>query len=326
MKLSLMKNFYATLDENGKSPVLDAITSRWFGSSGSKLLRASANFIAIVESKGLTYYLRFNHDTERTIHHVKNELAYIQRLILNGVNANKPVPSIDGNLFESIDTDLGVFNAVLFTEMKGDHIESDDLDLKGFSKWGASLAEIHTASQGFELNGASEWSDQLNLLTKLVPENEVLLSEIASIRAQLSEVSRVNYGLIVFDFEMDNIKWDRGEPGFMDFDDYCVHWYAADVAYALRDLYDDLTSMFDPEDERFQAFVRGYRGVRDIPNEELYLIPVFIRLHNLYFYARIHRANTGYSEDDPEWVIDLSKKLGEKNEAYLKDIIDNPII
>ena len=326
MKLSLMKNFYDNVDGEGRSPVLDAITSRWFESADTRIIRASANFVARVTNEGTTYYLRFNHETERTVHHIENELTYIQRLIDKGINANKYVPSLDGKLIESVDTELGVFNAVIFTEMKGDHIKSDDLDLTGFSKWGASLAEIHNASHGFELKGAPEWSDQLNLLSKLVPENEVLMSESISIRAQLSEVSRVNYGLIVFDFEMDNIKWDRGVPGFMDFDDYCVHWYAADIAYALRDLYDDRTIVFDPEDERFRAFLSGYRDARDIPNEELYLIPVFIRLHNLFFYARIHRANTGYSEEDSDWVKNLSKKLWEKNEAYLKDIIENPII
>lgn len=218
-----------------------------------------------------------------------------------------------------------VFNAVLFTEMKGDHIESTELDLAGFTKWGASLAEIHNASHGLELEGAPEWGDQLDLLSRLVPENAALINEANSLRNRLNRVSQANYGLIVFDFEMDNIKWDGDTPGFMDFDDYCVHWYAADIAYALRDIYDDRLTEFNLHDERFQAFITGYRTVREVTQEELDLIPLFIRLHNLYFYARIHRANTRPVVDDPDWVKNLSNKLGEKNESYLRDIIENPV-
>jgi Ser/Thr protein kinase RdoA (MazF antagonist) len=325
MKLSLMKSFYATVDENGKSSILDAIASRWFDSADTRIIRASANFVAKVENGGSTYYLRFNHETERATHHINNELAYIQRLILRDINANKPVSSLSGKLVESVDTELGVFNAVLFTEMKGDHIESTELDLAGFTKWGTSLAEIHNASHGLELEGAPEWGDQLDLLSRLVPENAALINEANSLRNRLNRVSRANYGLIVFDFEMDNIKWDGDTPGFMDFDDYCVHWYAADIAYALRDIYDDRLTEFNLHDERFQAFITGYRTVREVTQEELDLIPLFIRLHNLYFYARIHRANTRPVVDDPDWVKNLSNKLGEKNESYLRDIIENPV-
>lgn len=326
MKLSLMKNFYDTVDGEGRSPVLDVLSSNWFDSADTKVIRASANFVARVEKEGLTNYLRFNHEDERSLQHINNELEYIQRLSERGINVNKPVRSRTGKLVESVDTEIGVINAVLFSEVKGEHIESKDLNLDGFSKWGVALAEVHNASHGLELVDAPVWSDQLDLLSNLNPENMSLMNEVAKIRDRLSGVSRQNYGLTVFDFEMDNIKWDRGELGFMDFDDYCVHWYAADIAYSLRDLYNDHFSRFNPLDDRFQAFVDGYRQVRGISEQELGLIPLFILLHNLYFYARLQRANTGASEMDPEWVQKLSRKLREKNESYLRDIMDNPVI
>jgi Ser/Thr protein kinase RdoA (MazF antagonist) len=327
MKLSLMKNFYDTVDSERRSPILDTITSRWFESADTSIIRASANFVARVNNGDATYYLRLNHETERTLHHIDNEVAYIQRLIAKGINANEPVTSLTGKLVESVETELGILNAVLFSEMKGEHIEVTELDLAGFSKWGASLAEIHNAGHGLELENAPTWEDQLNLLSERSPEDTILMNEANTIRDKLSDtqIAQSNYGLTVFDFEMDNIKWDDGKPGFMDFDDYCVHWYAADIAYALRDLYDDKMTGFNPSDERFQEFLRGYRTVREVTDEELDMIPVFIRLHNLYFYARIRRANTGHSNKDPDWVKNFSKRLGEKNEGYLRDINENPV-
>lgn len=323
MKLSLMKRFYDTVDEDKKSPVLDLMASCWFESADTWIIRASANFVAKVQADQ-TYYLRFNHETERSIDHIQNELAYIQHLVSKGINANKPVHSRSGNLIEIVESELGTFHAVLFEEIKGKHIESDELDLDGYKRWGAALASIHNASHGLDLK-AQTWVDQLGLLESLSPESPILSKEIGSVKDKLINFSRENYGLIVFDFEMDNIKWDGTILGFMDFDDYCINWYAADIAYALRDLYDDQASNFNPEDKRYLAFIDGYRGVRPISDEELDLIPVLVRLHNLYFYARIHRANTGSTIIDPEWVVRLSKRLEEINESYLKDFEKNPI-
>ena len=74
MKLALMKGFYDTV-EDGKSPILDAIASRWFESSDNRMVRASANFVVRVKSGVQVHYLRFNHEDERSIPHIENELT-----------------------------------------------------------------------------------------------------------------------------------------------------------------------------------------------------------------------------------------------------------
>ncbi len=325
MELSTMRRFYDTVDEEQKSPILDQISSRWDDVEEASIFRASANFVAKVETGHGTCFLRFNHETERSVFHILNELKYIERLISEGIHANKPKTSSSGKLVESVETELGVFNAVMFEEVPGEHIESDSLDLSGFRRWGEALAMIHNASHGIELEGAPTWETHLDMLYG-VPSNLVLEKEAGSVRDSLSSLSRSNFGVIVFDFEMDNVKWDGDSLGFMDFDDYCVHWYAADVAYALRDLFNDKISGFNPAEDRFIAFIDGYRSVRPISDEELRLIPVFIRLHNLYFYARIHRAIGEPEQDEPEWVVNLRKRLQGFIDGYLEDMRSNPIL
>lgn len=325
MKLSLMKRFYATMDEDKTSPVLDLLASRWFDSFDARMLRASANFVAVVKANSKKYYLRFNHEEERSVSHVMNELSYIQRLWDVGVNANEPVPSLQCKLLESVKTELGVLNAVMFTEVVGEHRESSDLDLEDFSKWGAALASIHEASRGLQLERPPVWSDQLNQLESIT-DKPLLLNESEVVRKKLVGLTQENYGLIMFDFEMDNIKWSGDVLGFMDFDDFCIHWYAADIAYALRDLFDDKMSDFDPNDPRVKGFVDGYRSVRGISDDELDLIPVFIRLHNLYFYARLHRAIGLDESNEPEWVTNLRNKLRKVNDEYVEDIKTNPVL
>ena len=326
MKLSLMKRFYETVDDR-RSPVLDEIAGRWFESYEAFMYRASANFVARVVHGDSTYFLRFNHETERRLGHIEAELEYINHLLAHGVNVNRPVPSLLGNLVECVDTGLGVFHAVLFEEVIGEHIESDELGLNGFRLWGGALARVHEIGGGLEVSGAPSWSSHLDGIMSIAGDNPGLLPEAKKLEAILSQFNQTgSYGLVPFDFELDNIKWVGDSPGFMDFDDFCYHWHAADIAYALRDLYGDRTTGFDPDDPRFKAFIEGYREVKGIPDEELERIPVFIRLHNLYTYSRIHWAYEDEpGQDEPDWVVNLRGKLRSKNESYLRDIDESPL-
>ena len=87
------------------------------------------------------------------------------------------------------------------------------------------------------------------------------------------------------------------------------------------------TLCFSPNSNpRFKAFIEGYRGVKGIPDEELERIPVFIRLHNLYTYSRIHWAYEDEpGQDEPGWVVNLRGKLRSKNRSYLRDIDESPL-
>jgi len=326
MKLSLMRRFYDTVDDRC-SPILDEIAGRWFESCEVWVYRASANFVARVVHGGSTYFLRFNHETERSTRHIRAELEYINNLLAHGINANRPVLSRSGNLVESVDTGLGVFHAVLFEEVIGEHIESDDLDANGFRLWGESLARIHEAGEGHEISGVPSWADHLDNIMPIAKDNPVLLSEVKKLEKVLLQFDQTgNYGLIPFDFEMDNIKWVGGSPGFMDFDDFCYLWYSADIAYALRDLHGDRMTGFDPAEPRFRSFIEGYRAIKGMPDEELERIPVFIRLHNLYTYSRIQWSiDEEPKPDEPNWVVNLRGKLRSKNESYLRDITENPV-
>jgi len=324
MKLSLMKRFYDTVEDR-RSPVLDKIAGRWFESFEASTHRASANFVARVAHGKSTYFLRFNHETERSLGQIKAELKYIHRLIDRGIKANVPVPSLSGKLVESVDTGLGIFHSVMFKEIPGVHIESDDLDANGFRLWGQALGRVHEAGEGQDISGAPSWSDHLDAIRSITEDNPVLLFEVEKLEKILGGYNQTgNYGLIPFDFEMDNIKWVGDSPGFMDFDDFCYHWHAADIAFALRDLYSDKMSDFDPNDPRFMSFIAGYREVKGITDGELERIPMFIRLHNLHLYSRIHRASEGEIEET-DWVINLRGKLRSKNESYLRDIAENPL-
>jgi Ser/Thr protein kinase RdoA (MazF antagonist) len=91
----------------------------------------------------------------------------------------------------------------------------------------------------------------------------------------------------------------------------------ADIAYALRDLFDDRADHVDLTDERFRAFVNGYRSVRTMSEDELQLIPLLLRLHNLVSMGRLYASlGAGPADDEPQWMTDLRQKFHNKLAYY----------
>ncbi len=132
-----------------------------------------------------------------------------------------------------------------------------------------------------------------------------------------------SFGLIHFDFELDNLLWQEERPWIIDFDSCAWCWYAADIAFALRDLFADRADRVDQSDPRFLSFVEGYRQARQIAQAELDRIPLFLRLHNMITYAGLQRSLEGGSRpDDPDWLAALRKKLMQKQDAYRQGFVD----
>ena len=122
--------------------------------------------------------------------------------------------------------------------------------------------------------------------------------------------TRRSFGLIHFDMEADNLRWQDGAPTVFDFDDCAHSWFAADVAYALRDLYGDRIERIDLADWRLRAFVAGYRAERPLPESDLRLLPLFVRAHNLSWFARLHRSvGADMPPGQPDWLTALRAKL-----------------
>ena len=108
MKLSLMKRFFDTVDGEWHSPLIDQIAAPWVnGSADVRMLRASANFVCVFRTPAGRFFLRFNHDSERSAEFISGELDAVQHIIAGGVRAARPLPSRVGRLVESVETAIG---------------------------------------------------------------------------------------------------------------------------------------------------------------------------------------------------------------------------
>ena len=126
-----------------------------------------------------------------------------------------------------------------------------------------------------------------------------------------------NFGLIHYDLSPDNIRWGGERLGVIDLDDCAHYWFAADVAYALRDLYADRASRLDLRHPSLRAFVAGYREVRELSEDELGGLRLFACANHLLKLAElIIIRDEGREPDEPDWVLGLRAKLAGKVEAY----------
>jgi len=321
MKLSTMLELINTLDDRGKSPLFEQILVPWAHEPGTaKFLRASANFICVFQSADQNYVLRFNHDRERSASFIAAEVDYLHFLAGAGIRVARPILSLAGNDVESVPTSLGVYHAVVFEALAGEQLESADLTPDQFMQWGKALGELHLAAQGYQTSGRRTWRDHLEQIATSLPAHEQAARHVLDqVMRQLSAlpVRADNFGLIHFDFELDNLIWTPDGLGIIDFDDSAGYWFAADIAFALRDLFNDSAAQVDLKHTALLTFIEGYRMAKPITQTDIALIPLFLAAHNLVMFAKLLRTlENGEQPEDPAWLTGLRYKLEAKVQTY----------
>lgn len=321
MTLQLMQAVVATVDDQWESPLADELLARWAHDGGrAKFWRASTNFVFFFKQAGQDYVLRFNHAGERTAALVEAEVAVVNALAAKGVRVARPIHSLAGNYVESVETAHGLFHAAVFAALPGQPLDLADLTPAQVARWGQALGELHNATAQLSHTGRPTWAEQLPWVGEVLPAEETAARQtLAALQQQLRQLpmTSATVGLIHYDFELDNLFWDGEQVGIIDFDDSAVYPLVADLAFALSDLFDDNPAQVDLQQETFVHFVNGYRSVRPLAEEELQLIPLFLRVQNLVTYARLHRALTPVNPaGELPWMAGLRAKLAAKMAVY----------
>jgi Ser/Thr protein kinase RdoA (MazF antagonist) len=321
MKLSLMRAVVDTLNATYASPIADAVVAAWAHDHGSaRYFRASANVIFVFKREGQPYILRLAHASERTADAIQAELAFLHHLAAHSVPVALPIRSLSGRWVESIATTLGLFHAVVFEMMPGEQFDVGDLSLEQFTRWGNALGSLHQATEGYPGAGRLTIHDHLRMVAQQLPAHEEVAHRLlVTLERQVAALptSEQTFGLIHYDFELDNLLWDNQRVSIVDFDDCAGYWFVADIAFALRDLFDDHAEQIDLTDQRLRAFVTGYRMMRTVTDEELRQLALFLRVHNLVSFTKLLRAvDIDDAQAAPAWVVDLQAKLLRKIQTY----------
>lgn len=314
MKLSTMKKVVATVNDEWQSPVAEKILERWgYDHDSVYYFRSSANFVFVFHKDGKKHFLRFSDSCERKLQTIEAEIEILHYLRDQPVHTAQPVPSLNNKYIEIVETKIGTFYAVVFEALQGEQYDIEDINEEHYFIWGRTLGQLHASLKRMPetyRRGRPSWQEQLNSVNTMLTTQEPFVQkewELVTKWAEQKLVSEQTFGLIHYDFELDNLCWQNEKVSILDFDDCVNHWYVADIAYSLRELseYD-----VDLENQFVQAFIRGYTQETELDMSLLKDLKWFMRMHNIVTFATLLRTvDIQESPDDPEWLIHLREDL-----------------
>lgn len=288
--------------------------------------RISSNAIYPFYRKGKRRFLRFAPTDEKERNNIYGELEFIQYLRANGYPAMEPIPSKSGEFILEVSTKWGNYFVSVFESVNGTRLDRTDLSDEIMFIYGKALGKMHHLSVDYAPI-TEKWTHEnvMNWIEKELKNHENTeraISELDKIRKELSliSVTKQNYGLVHYDFELDNVFFNNElkQCEAIDFDDGMYHWYVIDIEQCL----DEVAGEIDAS--RFEnakiKFIEGYKSEFPLSVEMVNLLPLMRRFINLYSYTRILRSLSERFENEPEWLVELRKKLEFKMDELKKSM------
>ncbi|MFC1948556.1 phosphotransferase enzyme family protein [Chloroflexota bacterium] len=278
--------------------------------------RISANAVYPFELNNVRYFLRFSPTEERSTEIIQAELEFLRYLRTEGYPAVDTLLSRTGKELENVETPWGNYLAVVFKGVPGNSLNRLELTGTLITGYGQALGELHKLSRKYLPSQYKRisWREQLDWMDNVLAgytDETAAKTEVQILRSFLAglPVTAENYGLVHYDFETDNVFYNETDKRYhvIDFDDAIYHWFALDIDQSIDSLIDDM-----PPDRQIEAkklFIQGYRSIIPIEESMLAIMPVFRRYVNLYGYIRILRSSKDQWENEPDWMVDLRKKL-----------------
>lgn len=310
MKLSNMVKGLAS------DAVAKSLIQNWKHDEGTLMFwRASSNFVYAFENKQEKYFLRFSYDEENSFEQITAELEFMRYLKSNHYPCVSPILSRSGKYIETVQNSERTYFAVVFSSAKGITLNENITEVQ-CEDWGRSLASLHQLSKVYVPSDTkrSNWQDilqRINDMLQRYPEEQEAIEEldILTERFQLFPISNSNYGLIHYDFQLDNIFYEENNRAFsvIDFDDAVYSWYTHDIVTALDDFLGDDMNL---DNSQVKSFLKGYYSVIPLSNEDIYQFPYFQRLMKLYRFSKLLWSLEGSEiADAPKWFDDVKLKF-----------------
>jgi Ser/Thr protein kinase RdoA (MazF antagonist) len=311
MPLTEIDRLKRTVTSVWESPVADQVAAAWGYPAGTaKWWRSSASHVFVLPDPRGKRYLRFVPNAYRAAGAVKPAVDLMHQLAAGGAAVVSPVPAETGSLTATVPTALGTMHAMVVEAAAGHEIDAEDLTDGLAHEWGRALALVHDGAAGIDVDLPEAFAELAEIPARFA-EDPALLTAAARLADRLARLprDRSRFGAVHGDFELDNLAWDAGRATAFDFDEAAQSWYAADIAYALRDLTGPDGESDPTRRHLVHAFVAGYRGVRPLDDADLANLRLFAGAHAACSAVRIARALGSSGADEPEWRAELRADL-----------------
>jgi Ser/Thr protein kinase RdoA (MazF antagonist) len=319
MPIAELVRMERTLDSSRRSPVGDDAARRW-GYGRATFLRSSANHVfacRAMDPATEEAVLRMKPASIKD-HHAAEMVAVLARgLAAAGVHVAAAQLSIASRLVEVVDDDRQTYLVTAYRYVSGDQVEASGVDQTRAEAWGSLLASLHAAAgwvaDGWHVRLPSWDEDRIAEAVAFFSDDSLkrLADRTRTELARLPHDPQV-FGVVHGDPERDNVVWSGKDPVLIDLDDAARSWFLADVVFALRD-FSPLAGPPDADDPIVDGFVRGYRHVRSLTDEELLWMPLMARAHAMVTLARLQPVLAHPTQGDwPDWAHQLDARVRAK--------------
>ncbi|MBO2516203.1 MAG: hypothetical protein CW338_02860 [Clostridiales bacterium] len=260
-------------------------------------------------------FLRMSPAEEKEYKDVETEVRLICWLLKRNIPVMKPYPMRDGKLSKQIRIKDELINVSCFEAVPGKPLDDIDGDAEIAYGYGKLLGKLHKNLKDYPF--AYERRDHTDLLDEVRKRfiryhaQDKMMEEFRRVVILLDQLSvtRDTYGIVHYDFEPDNVLFDRdtGSFGIIDFDDSIRCWYALDIVRALDAMNDVVKE--DQIEEAKKRFIEGYKEECLLSEEQEASILLMRRLVQLQSYGTILYVLSEDADDKPDWMMEIIDKL-----------------
>jgi Ser/Thr protein kinase RdoA (MazF antagonist) len=275
----------------------------------------------------------------KPVDQIRAELHFLNHLAQHGVRVSRPLPSLQGNLIETVQAEGICFVIVSFVKGKGMRVPDNGYRYREdapideyYRNWGAMLGRMHAASRSYRPISPSitrpEWFARVPCaaIDRRVPDRyPVVRQRFHDLLAQLRALPRdePSFGLIHGDFNDGNftVDYSNGEMTVFDFDDACYFWYVYELACAWeggvgRAMFRPLGERMAFMDHYFSQVLEGYTEHNTLRDEWLARLPLFLKVVEmeevLHYIPRVDEL-----DEDDRARLDFKVACVERDLPYL---------
>lgn len=255
----------------------------------------NSNFFVDTDRGGIAHHWVLTIFERLTFEQLPFYLQLMRHLARRGIPVPEPQADASGELLHT----LAGKPAALVNKLPGGHQLAPDVD--HCTQVGAMLARMHLAAQDFpltqpNLRGLAWWIETVEQVRPFLDDaqrtlidGELVFQQQLAASTAFASLPR---GPIHADLFRDNVMFEPGThetigheklSGLFDFYFAGVDAWLFDIAVCLNDWCIDLTSAA-MADDRAQAFVGAYAGVRPLTSTERRLLPALLRGAALRFW------------------------------------------
>ena len=275
----------------------------WRLKTQPRLLKKLENYTFDCGSGDSGFILRLVEESHRSVALIEAELHWINYLAANGLRVSVPVPSGNGRLVETLETEQEALHATLFKKAPGRKFGPErDWTSEFHQNLGTFLGRMHSLTKTYEppqdLTRRPSWNEYPTFVRPdlYLPEDDVMarleFEEVFEWAKGLSTVKEA-YGLVHIDLNFSNIRLDENKQiTLFDFDDCEYNWFAFDLAVPL---FHSMHYAGLPESDAarhewfYDDLLNAYLKENSLADEWLRRIPGGLRFRRIDLYMFIHR-------------------------------------